>query len=232
MTTIGYVFLDVTRDALVPLMQQRQVIEEYAGGLGLSCDELLVEQSYSSTVPLLERDEGKRLLNNVQEGDTILVMKAEWVLGSPKAALGLLDILKRKGVALFCLDLDGNISRQTERKLIVSEGIAPLVYKLCQALSLGESGDHGAAIRAAKALKKKEGKYMGGPIPFGWIVNEEGRLQKDSEQQELIVEMIRLKEDRWSYRDIARKFHEKYDLKLSHEGIRRILLKTQKKKKK
>lgn len=97
MTTIGYIFLDVNREALVPMVQQRQAMEQYAGALGLSCDEILVEQAYSPVVPMVERGEGKMLLDNVQNGDIILVMRAEWVFGSAKAALLLLDLLKGKG---------------------------------------------------------------------------------------------------------------------------------------
>ena len=122
MTTIGYVFLDVNRDALIPLEQQRQLLDEYAKELKLSCDELLVEQSYSPVVPLIERNEGARMVNNVQKGDTILVMRAKWVLGNPKTALSLLKILKEKEVSLFCVDLEGNISMPTQRKLISSHG--------------------------------------------------------------------------------------------------------------
>lgn len=228
MTTIGYIFLDENRDALIPLEQQRQVLEEYAKGLNVSCNELLVEQSYSPVVPLAERDEGARMLEYVQQDDIILVMQSKWVFANPKAALSLLETLKKKEVSLFCVDLEGNVSMPTQRKLISSQGISSLVYKLCEALSLGESGggSHGAAIRAGKARQKKEGKYLGGPVPFGWLVGEDGRLQQDPKQQELIAEMIRLKADRWSYRDIAIKMQEEQNLKLSHEGIRRILLKN------
>lgn len=227
MTTIGYIFLDVNRDALTPLEKQRQALESYAQKLNLSCDELLIEQSFAPVIPLLERNEGRRMLENVHRGDTILVMEAKWVLGSPKKALALIKRLKEKEVSLFCADLDGNISMPTQRKLISSQGISSLVYQLCEALSHGEGGgNHGAAIRAGKARLKMEGKYMGGPVPFGWMVGEDGRLQQDVEQQELIAEMIRLKADRWSYRDIASKMREHLGLDLSHEGIRRIILKN------
>jgi DNA invertase Pin-like site-specific DNA recombinase len=229
MTTIGYVFLDVNRDTLTPLEQQRQALEKYAQNLELSCDELLVEQSFASSVPLPERNEGRRMLQNVEIGDTILVMKAKWVLGTSRNALSLIRILKEKEVSLFCADLDGNISMPTQRKLQTSTGIASIVYKLLEALSSEEKGKHGAAIRAGKARLKKEGKYQGGPVPYGWKVGEDGRLQQDSKQQELIAEMIRLKADRWSYRDIAEKMQNNQGLKFSHEGIRRIILKNSQK---
>ncbi len=224
MTTIGYVFLDVERDALVPLERQRLVIEEYAKTLKLYCDELLVEESYSPAVSLMERKQGALMLRNVSDGDNILVMQAKWVLGNPRNALSLLEILKKKKVSLFCADLEGNVSMPTQKKLVASQGISSLVYQLCKALTFGERGNHGAAIRAGKAKRKKEGKYLGGPVPFGWKVGEDGRLEQDPEQQELIEEMVRLKADRWSYRDIAKKMQNGKGLTLSHEGIRRILL--------
>jgi len=230
MTVVGYIFLDVNRDNLSPLAEQQQLLEEYAGKAGLRINELLVEQSYSSGKPFMERGEGRRLLENVQAGDSIFTTQAKWVLGTAQEALLLIGILKEKKVSLFCVDLDGDIVLEAERKLVVSQGIAPLVQKVCEALSAKmESGRHAAAIRESKARQKKAGKYLGGPIPFGFQVDEEGRLQQNGEQQIIIDRMLTMKDDRWSYRDIARKMEEDHGLKFSHEGIRRILLKKKKK---
>ncbi|MEA3467716.1 MAG: recombinase family protein [Thermodesulfobacteriota bacterium] len=230
MTVVGYIFLDVNRDNLISLAVQQQMLEEYAGEAGLRVDELLVEQLYSLETPFMERDEGKRLLENVQAGDMVFTTRAKWVLGTAQEALLLIGILKEKKVSLFCVDLDGDIVQQAERKLVVSQGIAPLVQKVCEALSVKmESGRHAAAIRESKARQKKAGKYLGGPIPFGFQVDEGGRLQQNTEQQIIIDKMLSMKGDRWSYRDIARKMQEDHGLKFSHEGIRRILLKKKKK---
>jgi len=127
------------------------------------------------------------------------------------------------------LYLDGDIVQETERKLVVSQGIAPIVRSICEALSTRmESGRHSAAIRAGKARQKEAGKYLGGPVPFGFQVNVHGCLEKNGEQQIIIDQMVRMKEDRWSYRDIARKMRADHGLKFSHEGIRRIMLKNKK----
>jgi DNA invertase Pin-like site-specific DNA recombinase len=226
MTIIGYIFLDVNRDDLISLEQQRHAIEKYAHELNLTCAEILVEQKYSPVVPLIERNEGSQMVENMGLGDIIIVMHARWVLGNPKASLSLLKILKEKQISLYCVDLAGNISMPTQRKLVSSKGISTMVTKLCEALSYGESSKHGAAIRATKARLKKEGKYAGGPVPYGWQVGENGKLQQEPNQQSFISEMVRLKNDRWSYRDISIKMEEEHGLKLSHEGIRRILLKN------
>ncbi len=118
--------------------------------------------------------------------------------------------------------------QETERRLAVSRGIAPVVRVLCEALAqqLPQSGGHSAAIRAGKAKQKKEGKYLGGPVPFGYSLGSDACLHRDEDQQGLIRKMCDMKADRWSYRAIAGKMNEQYDLHFSHEGIRKIILKN------
>lgn len=227
MTIIAYLFLDTDRRTLIPLAEQQERLDAFASGQNMSYTEVLVEQSCPVSLPFRERSEGKRLLENVQAGDVVLTIRAEWVLGNPLDALSLLAELKEKKVSLFCVDLDGDVVLKTKRQLRVTEGIAPLVYDLCKALSVNVNvKGHGEAIRAGKARKKKDGKYLGGPIPFGYGLDAEGRLQKDEKQQAIIAEMQNLKRDRWSYRNIAKRIQEEHDLKFSHEGVRRILLKS------
>lgn len=229
MTVIAYIFLDSDREALIPLAEQQEKLDAFAGGKNIRYTEVLVEQSCSVSLPFRERSEGKRLLENVHAGDVVLTMRAEWLLGNPLHALSVLTELKEKEVSFLCVDLGGDVVLKTKRKLRVTEGIAPLVYDLCKALSVSENvkvKGHGEAIRAGKARKKKDGKYLGGPIPFGFRLDADGRLQTDEKQQAIIVEMQNLKRDRWSYRNIAKRIQEEHDLKFSHEGVRRILLKS------
>lgn len=228
MTVIGYIFLDAVRDFCVPLAVQQGLLEEYSVGIGQHCEELLVEQDFSSSISFQERSEGKKLLANVQEGDLVLVAQVKWVLGDATNALILLNLLKKKGVSLHCIDIGGDIVRETERKLTVSCGVAPVVQILCEALSqqVQLRGEHSAAIRAGKAKQKKEGKYLGGPVPFGYRLGNDACLHRDEEQQGIIRKMLDMKADRWSYRAIAGKMNEQYNLRFSHEGIRKILLKN------
>jgi len=226
MTVVAYIFLDKDRAELIPLAKQQRELEEYVHGLEMQCREFLIEENCSCTVPFKDRKEAKRLLENVQAGDVIFTLHAKWVMGSPKEALQLMAFLKETRVSLYCVDLKGDIVNKTERKLQINEGIAPLVLDLCKALSVTVSSkSHSEAIRAGKARKKKDGKYSGGPVPFGYFLGENDCLQKDEQQQRIIQEMRSLKADRWSYRNIAKKLEEEYQLKFSHEGVRRILLK-------
>ncbi len=223
MSVLGYIFPDQSVASPIPIGEQQRSIRGFGLELGENVDNFLIEEGSSLKRPFRQRKEGKRVLNTVQPGDVIITMKAEWVLGSAKEGLWLVKTLHNKAVSLYCVDLQENISLPIQRKLVVSEGSAVLIKKLLHALSVCESSKHGESIRAAKRQMKKEGKYLGGPIPFGWKVDN-GYLERDRAKQEIIEEILRLRGDRWSYRDIVGKLKEKFGVKLSHEGVRRIMI--------
>jgi len=52
---------------LIPLAEQQEQLQIYATGLGLSCDEILIEQNFSLATILLERTEGRHLVEKYTE---------------------------------------------------------------------------------------------------------------------------------------------------------------------
>ena len=224
MTVAGYIFL-AEHDPAIPDEQHQQAeLQSYAAQLGLEVGFYCVERGVSIKRPFGKRVEGAKLFSELRRGDILLTGKAEWVLSSAKEGLELLIQLEEKGVSLYCQDLNENLSLPEERKLVVSEGKAEFTKKLLLALAVCESSRHGESIKAAKRQMAKEGRYIGGPVPFGWKVKG-GFLKKDREQQKVISQIKRWRADRWSYRDIAAKLREELGVKLSHEGIRKVLLK-------
>ena len=223
MTALGYIFIAIGRDVQISVGEQQKSIQKYGNSLGLEVDEYFIEQSCSMKSPFRERKEARKLLEGLQPGDSIITMKSQWVLGSAKEGVRLIKMLQKRSVSLYCIDLDENITLASERKLVVSEGASSLVLKLLTGLAVCENSKHGESIKATKRHQKKEGKYLGGPVPFGWRVEGEFLVQ-DVKQQRVIRDIIRLRSDRWSYRDIVEKLKVKHNIKLSHEGIRRIIL--------
>lgn len=221
MSVIGYILPDQSTAHGISVGEQQRNIRRFGLELGENVDNIYIEEGSSLKRPFRERKEGKRILKTVQSGDIIIAMKTEWILGSAREGLWLVKTLHSRAVSLYCVDLGENLSLPTERKLMVSEGSALIIKKLLQALVVCERSKHGESIKAVKRQMKKEGKYLGGPVPFGWKV-ENGFLIKDNERQQVIEEIQKLRSDRWSYRDIVRKLKEKFGIQLSHESIRRI----------
>jgi len=223
MGAIGYVFQSPDDPEIPDGDVQEAALQKYARQLGVEIQYYCYERGSSLRRPFRERLAGAKLLDDLQHGDVLLAGKAEWVLCSAKEGGKLLNQLEKKGVALYCLDLDANISLPQERKLMVSDGQSGFTKKLLRSLAACESSKHGEAIRAAKQEMLKEGKYVGGPIPFGWRVKN-GYLAKDKEQQRIIRQIKKWRSDRWSYRDISVKLRDSFAIKLSHEGVRKVLI--------
>lgn len=230
MAVYGYIFLPVTGEQEIPLGDQHCVITSYAASLGLELEGVVIEQQAPATKPFRERPEGGKLLHGLRPGDTVVAMKAAWVLTSAKEGAKLMRSLNKRAISLYCVDLEENISMPAERRLMVSEGNAALVQKLLDALAACENRGYGDAIRANKRARKLEGKYIGGPVSFGWQVSKDGFLEQNFEQQKVIEKIRKLRADRRSYRYISLELKNKLDIKLSHEGIRRILENDRRKK--
>jgi len=229
MKALGYIFLTMDRAGQIAVAEQQRAIQAYGQSRGLKVDDFFIEQGCSLKSAFRERKQAAKMLAGLQDGDVMIAMKAEWVLGSAREAVRLLQALKQMSVSFYCVDLDENISIARERKLVVSEGGASLVMAVLTSLAACEGSRQGETIKSTKRHQRKEGKYTGGPVPFGWKVEGEYLVQ-NLDEQHIIQEIMQLRLDRWSYRDIAGKLKEGYGVQLSHEGIRRILASNSQKK--
>jgi DNA invertase Pin-like site-specific DNA recombinase len=229
MSVFGYIFLTLEKEYLVAEEEQQTTLYNYAQAIGVDLAELLVEKDVSLKRPFTERVEGRGLVERCLAGDAIITMKAEWILSSAADGIDLLRTLRENDVALYCIDLGQNITVDEKRKLIVSEGCAGIVQKILSALAVCDSSRQGEAVRMTKSTLKNQGKYIGGPVPFGWEVNKEKVLVRNEAQQKIIQAIIQMREDRWSYRDISKKLKNEFDVQLSHAGVRRIVESNKKK---
>lgn len=200
-------------------------LSRYAAQLGLTIEEMIVDCGEGGVPPFCRREGGGRLCAGCHFGDVIITAEARWVLGSVAAATALLQNLREKGVSLYCADIGGDISCDEKRRLAVTEGRAGLVRKLLAALSDGPTEERRAApappIRPAGG---KSGRYLGGPVPFGLKVNGDGFLEEDPGQQAMIMAILAMRAERRSYREISKKLLEQYQVRLSYEGVRRLIL--------
>lgn len=227
MAIIGYIFLATEKACWMSLEEQQRSIMAYGRDQGRQVTEIYVEQGVSIRQALVNRPEGRKMIEEARGGDTLVIARVAYILGSSREASTLFTDLRLKKVSMYCLDLAEDITCDHERRLAVSDGSAELIQKLLAALSFCDSSRHGEAIREAKRKRKQAGKYLGGPVPYGWRIDDAGRLVQNSEEQRVIREMRQMREDRWSFRAISGKLLERYGLSLSHEGIRRILATNQ-----
>lgn len=91
----------------------------------------------------------------------------------------------------------------------VSVGELRAAYRALRDARAAEAEEHAAAIRAALAQRRSDGKKNGGSIPYGYKVDVDGEtLVELKREQRVIAEARRLRADGLSLRAIAQRLYE------------------------
>src|SRR5262249_17946022 len=144
--------------------------------------------------PLAKRPEGARLMALLQPGDKVIVAKLDRAFRSSVDALTTIQSFKRRGIALWALDL-GDCS---------GNGVSELIVTVLAAVAQFERGLIGERIRDAKRQQRRQQRHLGGDRPFGWIfgeVNGHGRARElvpDPEEQAAIRTIHELRAGGWT----------------------------------
>jgi hypothetical protein len=73
-----------------------------------------------------------------------------------------------------------------------------------------------------KADQRKRRRYLGGIVPFGWRVTEDGALVEDPDEQRAVQRIVQLRRDGLSLRAISTAISAE-GVRLSHEGVKNVL---------
>jgi len=116
-------------------------------------------------------------------------------------------------VKLHLLDLGGDIA---------GNGISKLFLTIAAAFAEAERDRIRERIGQVKADQKARGRYLGGSIPFGYRLDDDGELAPNEAQQGAIREIVAMKSQGLSLRAIAAEMQAKGH-KISHVGVQGVL---------
>jgi DNA invertase Pin-like site-specific DNA recombinase len=140
------------------------------------------------------RESGKRLMSLLQPGDVLLCSKLERICSSSHEVIKLVQKLQEKSVALHIVELGGDI---TDANLSVNFAA---VTELFSALEKRKSAER---IKGVKQRQRKQGRYLGGSRPFGYMIHENGRLIENPMEQRVLRRIMELKKLGKSLRAIS-----------------------------
>jgi putative DNA-invertase from lambdoid prophage Rac len=215
MATYGYcrVSTDRQADEGESLGTQERTVEGYAMMHGMKLDRVFVERGVSGSKPLGDRPEGAKLLEVLKPGDSVITPKLDRMFRSASDALNVCDHLKAEGISLHMIDLGGDVT---------GNGISKLVFTILSAVAEAERDRTRERIRDVKADQKARNRYLGGTVPFGWRLGDEGELVAFPQDQAAIHHMMELRQAGRSLRAIAEEMKaEGFDL--SHVGVKKII---------
>src|ERR1700730_6503710 len=195
MAVYGYVRVSTDRqaDEGESLGTQQRVIDGYAMMNGLTLDSIFVERGVSGSKPVGERPEGARLLAGLKAGDVVITPKLDRMFRSALDALEVLGRLKDRGVSLHMIDLGGDVT---------GNGVSKLVFTILSAVAEAERDRIRERIRDVKADQRKRQRYLGGIVPFGWRISEDGALAEVPEHQSATRRIMDLHRQGLSWRVI------------------------------
>jgi putative DNA-invertase from lambdoid prophage Rac len=192
---------------------QQRTIEGDAMMQGLVIDLVFIERGVSGSKKLTDRPEGARLLAGLQPGDVVLTPKLDRMFRSALDALDVLAQFQKIGISLHMIDLGGDVT---------GNGISKLVFTILSAVAEAERDRIRERIRDVKTDQRNRSRYLGGKVPFGWIVDAHGALIKNEEEHRAISRMKELRAAGHSLRTIAASLSE-HGFDLSHAGVKKIL---------
>ncbi len=216
MAIYGYIRVSTTTQANdgESLEVQRRKIEARTQEQGWTLDQVFVERGVSGGKPLADRPQGKALLAVLAKGDVLIASKLDRVFRSASDALTIMEGFKRQGVGLYLLDLGGEVT---------GNGIGAMVFTIMSAVAQFERERIAERIADMKADQKSRGRYLGGAVPFGFKVAEDGKMLEPIPKEQAAIKRIhRLHREGKSLRVISLDM-KKRGHAVSHEGVKRVL---------
>jgi site-specific DNA recombinase len=127
-----------------------------------------VDDGISGALPLDQRPEGRRLLDDAEAErfGVVLVYRLDRLGRSLTALLSANERLERVGVAI----------RSATEPFDTSSPIGRFVFQLLASIAELERETITERMSMAKGRAAADGKYTGGPIPCGYDLDAEGRL--------------------------------------------------------
>lgn len=219
MTTYAYTRVSTTEQVDgTSLDEQERKARGVAMIRGEEITEVFSDAGVSGSVPLEDRPAGKKLLDVLKKGDTLIVAKLDRIFRNATDALVRSDAFKDKGIKLILVDM-GNDPVTENGTGRIFFGMLALVAEFERHRIL-ERTDNGRQAKRAK------GGHIGGTAPFGFKVvglGKDAHLVPVEDQQFAIRDILALSAEGYSLRRIAQHIHVGYGFHISHEAVRRII---------
>jgi site-specific DNA recombinase len=160
---------------------QDEFLEQYRGLYDLEVADIYKDDGVSGTIPLHERPEGRRLLEDAREGKfgTVLVYKLDRLGRSLLVIVDGHDRLQGAGVSL----------RSATEPIDTSTPSGRLIFQMLASFAEYDRGTIRERTQAGLHRAHRNGRHMG-PAPFGYRTSKDGRLEVVEEETEVVRQIF------------------------------------------
>tara|TARA_Y100000389_G_scaffold176043_1_gene187262 strand:- start:185 stop:862 length:678 start_codon:yes stop_codon:yes gene_type:complete len=190
----------------------------YASIKDLVVDEIVQEQC-SGQLPFDRRDKAFELLKKLKQNDHIICSHLDRFCRNTLSLLQMIQKFKIKKIYLHFVDLNCEVTG--------SDAIGNVFLTMLSCFSQFQAEQTSQKIKSYKERMKTENKFSGGKMTFGYDKDENGFFVPIEKEQEVIREMLLMRKQGKSYRDISSQIskstRKKFPLSWTHKIIQREL---------
>ena len=190
----------------------------YASIKDLVVDEIVQEQC-SGQLPFDRRDKAFELLKKLKTNDHIICSHLDRFCRNTLSLLQMIQKFKKKKIYLHFVDLNCEVTG--------SDAIGNVFLTMLSCFSQFTAEQTSQKIKSYKERMRTENKFSGGKMTFGYDKDENGFFVPIEKEQEVIREMLLMRKQGKSYRnissEISKSTRKKFPLSWTHKIIQREL---------
>ena len=191
---------------------QEKKIRQYAELHDLKVDDV-VNEVVSGAVEFRRRSAFATIVPQLTRGSNLIVSRIDRLGRSTLQTLQFVQDMKSKGVNVHITDLG----------CVTNGGVGQIVFNILTCLAETERLGISERIKASKHFAKKERKYLGGALEFGYMKDDNGKLIPNAKEFVILESMRNLRNQKLGYRNIAVEIKKKFGRKIAFQQVHKIL---------
>ena len=133
-------------------------------------------------------------MSRAEAGDIILVCTLERIFSNCDDMVATLQELRKRKIKLIVVDLNGEVTDLELTPKFTD------VLKIFHSLERRRSTER---IKTVKQSQRKQGRFLGGSRPFGYMIHSNGRLIENPMEQRVLKKILEMKKQGKSLRAIS-----------------------------
>lgn len=171
------------------------------------------QEVVSGATEFRKRTAFKQIVDKMKRGDRLVVSRLDRLSRSTLHTLQFVNECKQRGIEVHITDLG----------CVTNGGVGQIVFNVLSCLAETERINISERIKASKFYAKKERKYLGGALEFGYSKDDNGKLIPNEKEFVILQSMMNLRTQGLGYRKIAEEILKKFGRKIHYTQVHKII---------
>lgn len=193
--SLGEADIDIAvGDTNTVLDRENAEILQYCEGLDGKVSSNFADENIPWTNEFLRRPQARQLLATMRAGDILIAHSLSRIFSSSHDAATTISYFRSHDLGLHVVELGGDVSAEN------------FTVNFLRAATLFGEIEKRRSVERIKNVKKdqrKQGRYLGGSRPFGYMIHSNGRLIENTMEQKILRRILQLRDQGKSLRAIA-----------------------------